>query len=572
MQAKGMVRNEQKMDSGIYKYNIPAQRILLAAGADVNLSCTNRVTPLMLASDLQDREHFLFLLDQGADLKAEDINGYDVALRAAKQGHLEMFKLIIDHVTEYDMTVTFFIILQLNFPESARFLLHKGVNVEAVDIEGRTCLMSACEHGHLDIVNHIISKMTSSIDDKDANENSALIYAARNGHLDVVRALIAAGVSLGKYEIIDPNANRVEEEEDISSDDDSFIETYGPFEKPANYTYKEYYDKNGSGETALTLAYENGHTDVALLLIEAGIYLDAYNHNDFEEGTVIMMAMRKGDHKTVQALIKAGANMKLRGFLELAIDNNYFDVIRAYIDSHTEEGFENPPIMFYPESMSRLEVLGDAIAQSIFSNNMRMFHELMSLGVNLSELKFGKSRSEVHLGLTLIVIAVEYGRIECIKPLIEAGVDINKACRSKQTALMLTVNGYTISDHFDEISIDTETRIKMLETLLDLGADPDMADYYGQTAFMMTTNSEIIKILRRRSRLSPKQFFETNLKGLIGRTHLDNAIRCGKYDTVEYLLKIGANPRIPNKHGQSASEVAKEYKRYEIVKLLRGYE
>jgi hypothetical protein len=70
-----------------------------------------------------------------------------------------------------------------------------GVDVEAVDQNGRTALMFAAENGHTDTVNALAGTHNANVEAVDLNGKTALMIAADRGHTDTAEALRALGAS-----------------------------------------------------------------------------------------------------------------------------------------------------------------------------------------------------------------------------------------------------------------------------------------------------------------------------------------------------------------------------------------
>uniref|UniRef100_A0A5B7A0E6 Putative ankyrin repeat-containing protein n=2 Tax=Davidia involucrata TaxID=16924 RepID=A0A5B7A0E6_DAVIN len=96
-----------------------------------------------------------------AGIKAR--NGFDALHIAAKQGDLEVVKVLMEAHPELSMTV---------------------------DISNTTALHTAATQGHIEVVNFLLELESSLATIARSNGKTALHSAARNGHVEVVRALL----------------------------------------------------------------------------------------------------------------------------------------------------------------------------------------------------------------------------------------------------------------------------------------------------------------------------------------------------------------------------------------------
>ena len=178
--------------------------------ASANANATNRygVTPLSLACQNGSTAMVELLLAQGADANTTLRGGETVLMTAARTGQTG--------------------------PVAA--LLSRGAKVDAKERRGQTALMWAAADGHAAVVELLLK---AGADFRAALPDSGftpLFFAARDGRADVVRVLLKAGV--------DVNAT---------------MEPGKPTAKGAR-----------KGTSALLLAVENGHFNLAVDLLEAG--------------------------------------------------------------------------------------------------------------------------------------------------------------------------------------------------------------------------------------------------------------------------------------------------------------
>ena len=180
------------------------------AEAKANVAVTNRygVTPLSLACQNGNASIVELLLERGADPNTTLRGGETVLMTAARTGK----------------------------PGPVSALLKRGADVNAKERRGQIALMWAAADGNTAVVELLI-KAGADIHATLADSGfTPLLFAAREGRADVVRVLLKAGTDVNSAtEPRKPNAK-------------------GP----------------AKGTSALILAVENGHFELALTLVEAG--------------------------------------------------------------------------------------------------------------------------------------------------------------------------------------------------------------------------------------------------------------------------------------------------------------
>jgi len=249
-----------------YHNDAATVKLLLAAGADAKATNHFGVPPLALACVNGDEGIVTALLAAGADANTTLRGGESVLHAAARTGRTGPVKA----------------------------LLARGAKVDAADRKGQTPLMWAAAEGHAEVIELLLKAGA----DKGARLKSgftALHFAAREGRIAAVRVLLKAGVGV-----------------------DEPIETEkGGGRLPSN------------GTSALLLAVENAHYELAVELLKAGA-----NPNDQRSGLTplhLLTHVRKpnrGDDDSgqpppdgsgnvtwdqfVRALVKHGADVNAR--------------------------------------------------------------------------------------------------------------------------------------------------------------------------------------------------------------------------------------------------------------------
>ncbi|MBR2963975.1 MAG: ankyrin repeat domain-containing protein [Lentisphaeria bacterium] len=138
---------------------------------DVNDAAnTDGMTALHFAAQNGDIAILQYLVDHGADIKAQDtIHSRAVLHFAAENGNLECVKYLAEH----------------------------GADLLDKDAYGATALHYAAGKNHLDVIKYLVSKKMDYTA-KDARGWTAMHYAARGESIDVIKYLLAKGLNINE--------------------------------------------------------------------------------------------------------------------------------------------------------------------------------------------------------------------------------------------------------------------------------------------------------------------------------------------------------------------------------------
>jgi ankyrin repeat protein len=235
----------------------PTVDALLAHHTDVNVRQPDGMSALHWAARLDDVEVARRLIQAGADVKGA--NRYEVTplVLACRNGSTAMVELLLDHGADANCSLrggetALMTAARTGKAGPVRALLARGAKVDAKERRGQTALMWAAADGHAEVVEMLLK---TGADFRTALPDSGftpLFFATRDGRADVVRVLLKAGADVS--EVMQPKSAGGK----------------GP----------------RRGTSALMLAVENGHFELALALIEAGA-----DPNDQRSGFTPLHAM-----------------------------------------------------------------------------------------------------------------------------------------------------------------------------------------------------------------------------------------------------------------------------------------
>lgn len=191
----------------IWYEEVSASLLLIESGANVNAKNRYGVSPLALACTSGNAVIVRSLLKAGADAKEEIVGGETVLMRAARTGKLAAVDALID----------------------------AGADANAKERKGQTAIMWAAAEGHHQIVRRLIEADAEFTKQLSSGFN-AFFFAVREGKTKTVDTLLAAGASVE--------------------------DTMQPARQGGRNARK--------GTSALILAIDNGHFELAAHLLRAG--------------------------------------------------------------------------------------------------------------------------------------------------------------------------------------------------------------------------------------------------------------------------------------------------------------
>jgi ankyrin repeat protein len=241
---------------------------LLARGADVNAPDVDGTSPLMQAALNADTGLMEFLLDQGADPRAEAPNHATALLRAVHD--FDKVKLLLRHGALVRDEEVVLAALVPGSAKTVRLLLAHGRLANA-NMHGFTALMAAATAGDLDTVMCLLDQ-GADVQRKREDGYTALHGAALSGNVALAQLLLDRGA--------DPNA------------------VY----EITNPTYDL--------QTPATMAAWLGHTEVLRRLLAKGA--DVNSQGGSFERTALLYAATTGNEESVNVLLARGVNVNAR--------------------------------------------------------------------------------------------------------------------------------------------------------------------------------------------------------------------------------------------------------------------
>ncbi len=273
--------------------HVDVVKALLDKGADVNAKNKNGSTALMAASVHYRVDMVKALLNKGADVNAKNEDGGTALGEALEYGNAEVVKLLKAHgaSASADQNRELAMAAQVGDLNEVIRLLNQGADVNAKANFGRTALMAASVHCHVDVVKALLDK-GADVNAKDEDGGTALGEALEYGNAQVVKLLKAHGAS------VSGDQNR---ELAMAAQVGDLNEVIRLLNQGTDVNARANF-----GLTALMAAALEGHVDVVKALLDKGADVNA---KDKYGRKALMMALEKRHLEVAKTLLHRGADV-----------------------------------------------------------------------------------------------------------------------------------------------------------------------------------------------------------------------------------------------------------------------
>ncbi len=411
--------------------------------------------------------------------------------------------------------------------ESAAALIRAGANVHVKNKYGVTPLSLAADQGSVAVLD-IFLKAGAKPNDPIHFVNSGetpLMHAARSAKVDAVRLLARAGA--------DVNAK----------------ETW-------------------NGQTALMWAAADGDSAMVATLLELGADLRAKSNAGT---TPFLFAVRKGDLRSVQAMLAAGAgvNEKRSGDLATplltAVINGHADLVDLLLDKGADPNAEG--------GTTEVTVVGSKAREVKLSFKTPTFREQLrdvgTEGGNGRNNSWGRPlQAAVHVAnwhVSDILISVNIDRIRIIKSLLAHGADVNARNTdmeprwegARYRRRLVGATAFLLASYSADVEV--------MRLLLAQGADPKINTGVNITPLMAAAGiawasnqdrASEADVLDAVKLLVEEQHLDVNFAAETGETAMHAAAYRGANSVVQYLFDHGAKLDVIDKSGRTPLAVA----------------
>lgn len=320
------------------KGSVEVVRALLDRGLDENHKDDLGWTPLHTAACEGHKNICTVLTEQGSMARVGelDVEGQTPLILAAQEGHCSTVRLLlerkspIDHRGYNGHSALSAAALQ-GHREVVELLLRRGADTDVRDAEGRPLLYLLILEACLDIATLIIEKGGVPLESRDTEGRTALHVAAWQGDLDGIELLLRHGA--------DPNALDSEGRSPLHSVAWRGHLGAGRLLLRARGIHVDLACKK-QGATALSIAAQEGHTEIVAILLENGAKPDLVDHYG---RSPVKVAGKRGHFSIVRLLESYGAKPFL-GLLPSLCEtpgSSHSSILKTQVSICSVEGFGN---------------------------------------------------------------------------------------------------------------------------------------------------------------------------------------------------------------------------------------
>jgi cytohesin len=550
---------------------------LLRQGADIEAKDFSGRTPLHQAAiGSRGTDMITLLLDNHANINAQDKWGYTVLHRALHGGRMDMARLLL---TRGAYVKTQSQSGETPLHEAARFglidlvrqFVAKGAGVNVVARNGDTPLLCTVElvemqyyvgynehppdYEHLQVIRFLIGR-GADVNAMNKDGETPLSRAARCGDLELVQLLADSGAKLSRASgpdrnlaILAMNRNHLDVAKFLvaqGADVTLHLAAYvGDLEKAKALIQNGDVNAHDQvGQTPLHMAARTGQREMADLLLSNGADVNGQVEGGW---TPLHEAARSGHENVAKLLIARGAVVNAR------MTPPEHETIRNDLHApHAQVG--TTPLHLavnYPEVVKVL-VANGADINAKDERDETPIHLAATEGDKQVVDLLLAAGADIDLHLT-----ADTGYVEKVKQLIAAGADVNARDNDARTALYLAV----LRGHTD-----------VVEALASSGADvnAENRDAYDQTPGEAPLHkaAQLDDLDAARTLLAHGA--DIHICNWTDETPLHVAAYSGSTSVVEMLLSHGADPNAKGVDRRIALDYAQEAGFKDIVRLLGG--
>ncbi|KAK7074366.1 hypothetical protein SK128_009451 [Halocaridina rubra] len=581
----------------------------------LNVSNNAQKTPLHFAARVGKVQIFDMLMVAGADIAAEDNDGYTPLHVAIAERNENIFRKLYEFAKRKNLNLLDYINATNKRQETPlhfasytgnvkiiKLLVHAGANITAIDKEGNTPLHVAISAKQIDAVQELLNfrknekeYLNKLLTTTNNIKKAPLHIAARTGSVKVLKMLIGNGADATAIDEDGYTPLHVA----VENNNDDVVDELLKHQENKNENFSDLLDvPNNAQKTSLHFAAHTGNLDIFKRLLEAGADITAIDKDGFtplhiavatEKDHIVheIVMFEKIKRESCCDLINATNNIQ-KTPLHFAAHAGNVNVLKLFLNNGGDITLKDK------DGYTPLHV-------AIANGRELIVKELVLFAENQIERYDNYFNSTNNIRKTPLHFAAHKNLVETLKILLEADADITAKDEDGYTPLHVAVaNGnedivkelikfmksrnrntrdvFNVKNNMRKTPLHFAARtgnLDILKVLLDAGVDVIAKDKDGYTALHVAIASEKDKVIQELLNFEKiKQDYIADLlvaKNNIGKTVLHFACHVGHLEVLKVLLGSGADILAKDKDGYTPLHVAiaagKEDIVYELIQF-----
>ncbi|HUU18847.1 MAG TPA: ankyrin repeat domain-containing protein [Sedimentisphaerales bacterium] len=490
-------------------------------------------TPLHFAAQAGQTDVVEYLIAQGADVHAEDIRGETPLQLAASQDHKDVAELLIENGADVSLDI----VTRLGDMARVKSLIEDGADVNAENISGETPLHTAAATGHSEMAELLIAK-GADVNAENRQGETPLKFAADKGHKEIVELLIENGADVSLHVVARlGDLARVKSLIENGADVNAEEREETPLHAAAAKGHKEIAElliAKGADVNAKTWDYPplswavwNEDRDMIKLLVTKGTDVNFVAEDDWP---FLHYVVLNNDRELVELLLAHGAKLNVkdkrgRTAFRIAVSSGHRDLVEFLVSKGAAA-----PEFHLAAFLGDLDSVTSLVEEGMYVDTKDelgwtpLYWAVSTAQEEVAEFLIGKGADvdvRTKSNSTSLHQAARSGAAKLVELFISKGVDSNARDEDDSTPLHWAAAG---------------GHKNVVKFLIANGAEVKAKEKSGNTPLHEAAaagHASIVEILLGKGA-------DVNAKGRRGRTALTLANNKGHTEIVELLLKHGA--------------------------------
>ena len=597
---------------------------------DVNIGVKNEATALHYSAISGSYELVKYFVGMGTDIHLKTNYGENCLHFAARYGHLNLCKKLIDK-HNFDVNIGTkhgFTALHCSATtgsyELVKYFVGMGTDIHLKTNDGKNCLHFAAQFGHLNLCKKLIDKHNFDVNIGAKNGATALHYSAISGSYELVKYFVGMGTDIhlktndgenclhfaaqfGHLNLCKKLIDKHNFDVNIGAKNGATALHYSAIS--GSYELVKYFVgmgtdihlKTNDGENCLHFAAQFGHLNLCKKLIDKHNF--DVNIGAKNGATALHYSAISGSYELVKYFVGMGTDIHLKtndgqNCLHFAAGYGHLNLCKKLIDKHnfdvnigTKHGFIGLHCSATNGSYELVKYfVGMGTDIHLKTNDgENCLHFAAQFGhLNLCKKLIDKHNFDVNIGAKNGATALHYsaisGSYELVKYFVGMGTDIHLKTNDEKNCLHFAA-GYghlnLCKKLIDKHNFDVNIGAKNGATALHYSAisgSYELVRYFvgmGTDIHLKTNDGKNCLHFAAQSghlnlckKLIDKHNFDVNIGAKNGATALHYSVISGSYELVKYFVGMGTDIHLKTNDGENCLHFAAQFGHLNLCKKL----